>query len=137
MDQIFSIPEEAVLLIRIGLAAFFSILFVQSGLDKLINFRENLSYIASHFERTSISGFAPILFVLLTITEVLAGFISVYGIFELLIHDSSGVARIGALLSMLALLFVFFGQRIAKDYGGASGITGYFLVSVLAVVIFS
>jgi hypothetical protein len=134
--QNFSNPT-ALLVLRIGLSAFFTILFIQSGFDKLFNFRENMSYIVSHFSKTSISGLAPLLFVLLTISESLAGLVSAYGIVELIIHDNAKVALLGAMLSMLSLLFVFFGQRIAKDYGGASGLAGYFLVSIAALVLLS
>lgn len=135
MNQLFAQSPEALMFVRIGFAAFFAILFIQSGSDKVINFRENMTYIVAHFSKTTLNGVAPMLFILLTISEVLAGLISGYGIIELIIHQSPLVARTGALFSMLSLLFVFFGQRIAKDYGGASGLTGYFLVSVLAVAI--
>jgi len=135
MDQLFAHSPQALMFVRIGFAAFFAILFIQSGSDKVINFRENMSYIVAHFSKTTLSGLAPVLFILLTLSEVLAGLVSGYGIVELIIHQSQQVAQLGALFSMLSLLFVFFGQRIAKDYGGASGLTGYFLVSVLAIFV--
>lgn len=135
MDQLFTNYPFALLVIRIGFAAFFAILFIQSGLDKVINFRENLSWLVGHFAETFMSGVMPILFVLLTLTEIGAGLTSAYGIVELIIHDRTSVAMTGALFSMVSLIFLFFGQRIAKDYGGASGLSSYFIASVLAVIV--
>ncbi len=137
MDLFFNTSPSALLLVRIGFAAFFSILFLQSGLDKLANFRENLSSISSHFAKTFLSGLAPLLFVLLTISEMLAGFLSAYGIVEIIIHENTRIAMYGAIFSMASLLFIFFGQRIAKDYGGATGLSSYFIVSALAVIVLS
>lgn len=125
------------MLARIGVAAFFSILFLQSGFDKVSNFRENLSSIASIFRETFLSALAPFLFIILTISEVLAGLFSAYGVVEIIIHNNPQIALYGALLSMASLLFLFFGQRIAKDYGGASGITSYFIVSIIAIYVLS
>jgi hypothetical protein len=36
-------------------------------------------------------------------------------------------------LAALALLFLFAGQRLNKDYGGAAGLVPYFLVALVAV----
>ncbi|MEX1189591.1 MAG: DoxX family protein [Bacteroidia bacterium] len=137
MDQFFITSPTALMLVRIGFSAFFSILFLQSGLDKLKNFRENLSSISGHFSATFLSSLAPLLFIMLTVFELLAGFLSAYGIVELIIHNSPRIAMFGALFSMASLLSVFFGQRIAKDYGGAAGISSYFIVSALAVIVLS
>jgi hypothetical protein len=137
MDLFFSTSPSALMLVRIGFAAFFSILFLQSGLDKLFSFRENLSSISTHFSHTFLSALAPLLFLLLTISEMLAGFLSAYGIVEILIHNNAKIAMYGAIFSMASLLFIFFGQRIAKDYGGATGLSSYFIVSALAVIVLS
>jgi hypothetical protein len=135
MDQIVSHAPQAIRIAQIAFACFFSVLFLQSGLDKLMNFRENLSWLVNHFSKTFLSAVVPVLFILLTLCELSAGVVSGYGIIELIIHKSSTVAYYGAALSVLALLFLFFGQRIAKDYGGASGIVSYFIASVLALIL--
>ncbi len=67
MDQLFAHSPQALMFVRIGFAAFFAILFIQSGSDKVINFRENMSYIVAHFSKTTLSGLAPVLFILLTL----------------------------------------------------------------------
>ena len=46
-------------------------------------------------------------------------------------RDLLGIAIFA--LAVLALLMLFFGQRMAKDYGGAAGLVPYFLVAVLSL----
>jgi len=38
-------------------------------------------------------------------------------------------------VSILALLCLFFGQRLAKDYGGAVVIASYYAVALLGVIL--
>jgi hypothetical protein len=55
------------------------------------------------------------------------------GAVMLVVNGSRVLAALGILLSMLALLMLFFGQRMAKDYAGAAGLVPYFLVAVLSL----
>jgi hypothetical protein len=43
----------------------------------------------------------------------------------------------GAIISCVTLLFLLFGQRLAKDYDGARTIVIYFIPAVLAVFLLS
>jgi hypothetical protein len=135
MEHIF--PSTPLLAARFAFAAFFSILFIQSGLDKVINFRENLSWLVEHFSKTFLSGIVPVVFIVLTCTEVLAGIFSVYGCFQLLMLKNTHFALIGAYFATLSLLFLFFGQRIAKDYTGAGTIVNYFIAAIAYVLLLS
>jgi hypothetical protein len=137
MEQLFTNSLGALLTVRVGFALFFTVLFLQSGFDKVLNFRETLSWLSNHFSKTLLSDFVPLIFIAITLLEVMAGLVSAYGIVELLIHDNSKIACYGAMLSMFSVISLFFGQRIAKDYSGASGLVGYFLTSVFAILILS
>ena len=130
-----SFPPMALHLARLATATFFAILFIQSGFDKLLNFKENLSWLVGHFKETFLSGLVPAMFILVTFTEVAAGLCSGYGVVEMLIHHRHGIAFMGAAFSALSLLFLFFGQRIAKDYTGAVGLVPYFIVAILTILI--
>ena len=50
----------------------------------------------------------------------------------LLLRDST-VAFCGAIISAAAIIALFFGQRIAKDYAGAAVLVPYFLLALLAI----
>jgi len=135
MEQVYEFPPHALMIARLAVAAFFMILFVQSGFDKLLNFRENLSWLVGHFKDTLLSGLVPIIFVLIMFSEVATGVLSAYGIVEILIHKRHVFAFWGAAFASLSFIFLFFGQRIAKDYSGAATLVPYFTVAVLSVLL--
>ena len=45
------------------------------------------------------------------------------------------VALWGLVVSIIALLCLFFGQRLAKDYGGAVIIASYYAVAILGLIL--
>ena len=135
MEQVHLYSPQALHIARVAFTAFFTILFVQSGGDKIFNFRENLSWLVGHFKNTLFGAIVPVLFVILALTEVSAGLVSAYGLLMLIVHKSSTIAFYGAALSVLSLLMLFMGQRIAKDYGGASGLVAYFIASIFALML--
>ena len=47
----------------------------------------------------------------------------------------TGLALWGLILSLIALLCLFFGQRLAKDYGGAVVIASYYAVAILGLIL--
>jgi hypothetical protein len=64
-----------------------------------------------------------------------AGLLSSYGIILLIISNNAQIAHWGAVISSLSILMLFLGQRIAKDYAGAGNLVGYFIASVVAILL--
>ena len=136
MEQIFTTNHSDMLFFsQIACSAFFAILFLQSGLDKLFNYKDNLSWLIGHFSKSLLKGIVPFMLITLTFSEMCAGICSAYGIIDMLLHNSVKVAHWGALLSALSLIMLFLGQRIAKDYAGAGNLVNYFIVSVIAMLL--
>ena len=124
----------AVFVLQALISAFFAILFLQSGIDKIIDRRGNLDWLTGHFAKSPLAGTVPLLLSLITLLEVAAGGLSAVGcIMVLLLHDST-IAFFGAILSALSLLALFLGQRMAKDYPGAAALVPYFLVVIAAII---
>jgi hypothetical protein len=65
----------------------------------------------------------------ITLVEVAAGVLSAAGVPVLLFSGNRTVAALGALLSITALVMLFFGQRMAKDYAGAAALIPYFILA--------
>src|SRR5262247_225031 len=108
--------------------AFLAILFLQSGIDKVIDFRGNQGYLTQHFEKSPLRGVVTPMLVTLTIVELSAGVLCGVGLVVL------GLPRIafwGIAVAALAFLALFFGQRLAKDYTGAAVLPAYFLVALV------
>ena len=118
---------------QIFASAFLAILFLQSGIDKITDRRGNLEWLRGHFAKSPLRSSVPLLLAALTALEIAAGALSGLGCLLLLVTRNSTVAFYGAVLSALAILSLFFGQRIAKEYAGAAVLVPYFLLTLVAV----
>ncbi|NOT46637.1 MAG: DoxX family protein [Acidobacteria bacterium] len=109
-------------------ALFVSVLFVQSGLDKFFDWRGNLEWLNGHFSKTFLAPLVPVLLATITAMELSAGLLAAVGVVYLLFTSSTLIIFWSTVLAALALLALFFGQRIAKDYPGAAVIVPYFIL---------
>jgi len=123
----------AIYLMQILASAFLAILFVQSGIDKIIDRSGNLDWLKGHFAKSPLAGIVPALLTGLTILEIAAGVLSALGCVLVLVMRDSTVAFCGAVISAAAIIALFFGQRIAKDYAGAAVLVPYFLLALVAI----
>jgi hypothetical protein len=71
---------------------------------------------------------------LLTLLEVAAGAMSAAGCL-LLFGRQREMAFSGAALASLAILMLFAGMRLVRDYSGAAGIVPYFVTCIAALVL--
>ena len=114
-------------------SAFLAICFLQSGLDKIFDWRGNLEWLKGHFANSPLAGTVPLLVLLITILETTAGALSALGCVVLFISRNSTVAFYGSLFAAFSILALFLGQRLAKDYAGAAVLASYFLVALAGV----
>lgn len=112
---------------------FLAILFLQSGIDKVIDFRGNQGYLTQHFAKSPLRGMVTPMLLTLTVVEVTAGGLCAVGLVELLVLGVPRIAFWGITVAALAFLALFFGQRLAKDYEGAAVIPAYFLVALVGL----
>ena len=124
---------EATYLMQILASAFLAILFLQSGIDKILDRRGNFEWLKGHFAKSPLAGIVPALLICITILEVAAGALSAIGCVFVILSRDSTVAFYGAAISAVAVLALFFGQRIAKDYAGAAVLGPYFLLMLVAM----
>ena len=116
-------------------AAFFAVLFLQSGLDKVFDWKGNLGWLSGHFAKSPLRSVVPLMLAAVTVLEVAAGVASAVGFVQLLVSGQTRAALVGVALAGLALLSLFFGQRMAKDYPGATALVPYFLVVLAGLVL--
>lgn len=123
------IPQPAIIIIL----AFLAITFIQSGYDKVIDWKANLEWLKGHFSKTFIKNHVPQSLFLILVLEVLSGAFAVIGIIEILVNGGDWFPMLAGELSALTLLLLLLGQRIAKDYDGARTIVIYFIPTVLLI----
>lgn len=119
--------------LQVLVSLFLAILFLQSGIDKIVDRQGNLDWLKGHFAKSPLAGVVPLMFLALTILEVAAGALSAIGCALLILSHNSTVAFYGAIVSAVAIIALFFGQRIAKDYAGAAVLVSYFLLTLVAI----
>lgn len=132
MELLQAIPSA-----RLIAAAILAVLFLQSGIDKITDWKGNMEWLQGHFKNTPLKNMVPANLGLITFLEVLTGLVSAAGLVMLLMDGSSQIALIGAQLSGLTLAMLFFGQRIAKDYEGAATLISYASFVLISIVLFS
>ncbi|CAM4104589.1 DoxX family protein [Zobellia nedashkovskayae] len=129
MDAFLHSATELLILI------FLIIVFMQSGIDKVFNWKENLSWLKEHFSETPLENLVPLLLATLLLIETASGILCAIGLYQIIILGESSIALYGSILSCISLLMLMFGQRMAKDYEGAKTIAVYFIPAILLVYI--
>ena len=126
-------PEAATYLLQVFASAFLAILFLQSGIDKVVDRRGNLEWLKGHFAKSPLAGMVPLLVTAITILEIAAGGLSAVGCARIVLARDSTLAFYGAAFAAIAIIALFFGQRMAKDYAGAATLVPYFLLALSAL----
>jgi len=119
--------------VRLAVAALLAILFLQSGIDKIVDRKGNMEWLTGHFSKSPLASLVEPMVGVITVVEVAAGLLSAVGLVALLFTGNRSIAALGALLSMVAILMLFFGQRMAKDYTGAAALIPYFILASSAL----
>jgi len=136
MSLLINSTETLFLIIQVLAVSFLAILFLQSGLDKVLDKKGNLDWLISHFANSPFKNFVPVLFFTITVIELLSGILNLLGVLFLLLDGSLMLALYGTILASVALIMLFLGQRIAKDYNGAQSLVIYFILTILTLLVF-
>jgi len=125
--------EGALHLMQILASAFIAILFLQSGIDKVVDRSGNLEWLKGHFAKSPLARLVPAMVTVITILEIAAGGLSAIGCAAILVGWGSILAFYGAVMAAVSIVALFFGQRMAKDYAGAATLVPYFLLTLAAI----
>src|SRR6476660_5286671 len=105
---------EATYLMQILASAFLAILFLQSGIDKILDRRGNFEWLKGHFAKSPLAGIVPALLICITIVEVAAGALSAVGCVMVIILKYWRTVFCGAIFTALGNAALFFGQGIGN-----------------------
>ncbi len=123
--------------IQLAAVTFSAILFLQSGLNKIFEFKGNRDYIQGFLSKTFLAPVSILIFITIMILEVAAGIVSAFGVWFYLQNNDKTFAILGLELALISILCLFFGQRIAKDYGGAASMVTYFIAIAFGLYLFT
>ena len=120
-------PTEILILL------FLIVTFMQSGIDKIADWKGNVGFIKSHFKDSPLRNNVPVLLAVILTIEITAGICMIIGTYQIYSSGLKEIALIGVELSAVALIFLLIGQRLAKDYAGAMTLAVYFIITLLGV----
>ena len=126
------IPEKIVFLFVL---AFFFIVFIQSGVDKIFDYMGNLSFLNDLLKIYFPPPLIAFALILVTIFELISGILCLIGIVDFIFNKSNLIGLIGLIIGSLALLILLFGQRVSKNYDGAKTITIYFILAMIGIAL--
>ena len=112
-------------------ALLVSILFIQSGLDKVFDWKGNLEWLTGHFSKSFLRGMVPVMLATITVIELATGFASAFGIIKFLLTGSLDLIFYASVVGAASITALFFGQRVAKDYPGAAVLVPYFILVIV------
>ncbi len=131
MSILSNYPTEILILL------FLIVTFFQSGIDKIVDWKGNLSFIKSHFENSPFKNMVPLLLGTILVIEIVASALMIFGIYQLSTSGIKEAALLGVELSAITLIFLLIGQRLAKDYAGAMTLAVYFATTIFGVYLLS
>ena len=112
-------------------ALFVAILFIQSGLDKVFNYKGNLEWLTGHFSKTFLAPMVPMMLASITVMETATGLLAAIGLVYFLLTGFTFLIFYASILGAVSLTALFFGQRIAQDYPGAAVLVPYFILIII------
>lgn len=118
---------------EIIILVFLAITFLQSGFDKIADWKGNIEWLKSHFAETILKNRVPFSVGLILTLEMVAGILAIIGILSILINKNTGIALLSGIISCITLLLLLLGQRLAKDYDGARTIVIYLIPTLFLV----
>ena len=114
-------------------ALLVSILFIQSGLDKVFDWKGNFEWLTGHFSKTFLGGMVPICSRRSPLWNWRPDSLAAAGIVYFFAGGSIILIFYASVIGAASITALFFGQRVAKDYPGAAVLVPYFILLVLLI----
>ena len=124
------IPEKVAFLLVL---VFFLIVFIQSGLDKVFDYKGNLNFLKDLLKIYFSPTLIELALISVTILELTSGILCLIGIINFVFNDSNFIGLLGLITGSIALLVLLFGQRVSKNYDGAKTIAIYFILAMVGI----
>ena len=124
------IPEKVEFLLVL---VFFLIVFIQSGLDKILDYKGNLNFLKDLLKIYFSPTLIELALISVTILELTSGILCLIGIINFVFNDSNFIGLLGLITGSIALLVLLFGQRVSKNYDGAKTIAIYFILAMVGI----
>ena len=125
------------LVLRVFGLVILAILFLQSGIDKVVDWKGNYGWLKGHFANSPLKNMVPLLLGILTLQELVAGVgCGIGAVMYVISKENLAFPIIGLIVGLTVFVSLFFGQRLAKDYAGAAGLVPYMIFNAFILFLF-
>ena len=126
--------KDPLVLCQIFIALFLIVVFLQSSVDKIFERNSNLAFFQSHFSETILRHYTSYLLTIVTIFELIGALTLIYGVYHAFAAKTTLWIFYGFVILAITIIFLLFGQRIAKDYAAAAQLVPYFILIMLGIM---
>ncbi|MDO9036888.1 MAG: DoxX family membrane protein [Lutibacter sp.] len=112
---------------------FLIITFLQSGIDKITDWKGNVDFITGHFKNSPLQKTVPLFMLTVLVFEIAAGILMLVGGYNIIAEGDGTVAKVGLEFAAITLIMLLIGQRLAKDYAGAMSLAVYFILTIFGI----
>ena len=112
---------------------FFGITYSFSLLEKILNWKPTISFYREHFKTSFLSKNIDLAVGLVCVLEAIVLLILAKNSYNYYLSSSVDSYLEFLLSSACLILFLLVGQRIAKDYQGATSLGVYFIVNLIGI----
>ena len=126
--------KDPLVLCQIFIAVFLIVVFLQSSVDKIFERNSNLAFFQSHFSETILRHYTSYLLTIVTIFELIGALTLIYGVYYAFAAKTTLWIFYGFVILAITIIFLLFGQRIAKDYAAAAQLVPYFILIMLGIM---
>ena len=112
---------------------FFVLTYFFSVIEKVADWKGTIAYYKNHFRDSIFNSKVPLLLAIVLLFEIVVLVLLSTGSYYLIVENSPFIAKIGLEVSAITLLLFLIGQRVAKDYPGATSITVYFILNTIGL----
>jgi len=133
--ELLGIPfKDPLVLCQIFIALFLIIVFLQSSMDKIFDRKNNLAFFESHFSKTFFKYFVPYLLTIITVFELVGAVTLIFGLYYAFAAKTTLWIFYGFVILAVTIIFLLFGQRLAKDYAASADLVPYFILIMLGIM---
>ncbi|SFU27218.1 hypothetical protein SAMN05216480_101107 [Pustulibacterium marinum] len=112
---------------QVAILLLFIFTFGFSAFEKITDFKGQVLWLNDYFKNSFMKHFVKLSILKILFFEIIATFLCVAGIIELIWFEGKTFALLGCLLCIAVLLALLIGTRLVKDYDGARNMVIYLI----------
>jgi len=121
-------------IVQILIGLFLGIGLLQSGTDKIVDWKGNMSFLTEHFAQTFMRSLVTPMLLVVTVLETVGGILCLGGVAMALLYQNFDLILMGMIVIAFNFVALFAGQRLSKDYAGAAVLVNYFILTIIGIL---